>query len=687
MLAKSALKIINLTIITILLTFGLFLYSCDSDNNQAQIRGFVQSGELPIEFTNVVLRSTGTDEGMKMLGNAQTDETGFFQINYNPPQDPDAVLYLTTGDLIPIANTSTRINVSSQIRLAAVLGQRPVETDVVMNERTTVATAYAMAQFFDGEQIDGPSPGLQNAADILTRLVELDTGNTTFFLNTFPNGSSTTTQGAFNSLSNMLAACVRNNNECDTLFDLATPPGGEEPSNTLMAALNIAHFPWQHVQELFDLSLEEQVYGPSLVSTENINAWIIAIRYVGNGMEINGPGNTAFDADGNAWITNNFVFRDDPFDVACGDDHVLRLTPTGEDAPGAPYQGGGLYGAGYGITLDPEENVWIGNFAFQGEGCLLDPDRRSQSVSKFSPDGIPISPDSVGPVIGGFKGAGNTINYPQGTVSDFDGNIWIASCNADHVTQFPGGDPDEAFVIQETDDTDETIVVAPFDIAIDVDGNAWVTGNESFNVAKFDPEGNLIVNVTNEDFELPRFKLPIGVATDGFGNAWVANSGFVTAPCDGNSIPGLLAFILLILDPFFINPDASLIKVTSEGTPTAFTGGGLILPWGIAVDGASNVWVSNFDGSIISQFCGEDTSNCPPGLETGDPIAPEGFFFNGLKRSTSVEIDPSGNVWATNNFEILPAADNPGGDSMVVFIGLAAPVKAPLIGPPVSAFD
>lgn len=179
------------------------------------------------------------------------------------------------------------------------------------------------------------------------------------------------------------------------------------------------------------------------------------------------------------------------------------------------------------------------------------------------------------------------------------------------------------------------------------------------------------------------FKLPMGLATDMFGNAWVANSGFVTAPCDGNSIPGTLAFIALTLAPNFMNPDASLIKVNSDGTEIgSFKGGGLLMPWGISVDGGGNVWVSNFDGQTISYFCGEDTSNCPPGVETGDAIAPMGYFFNGLKRSTSVQIDPSGNVWATNNFEIVPSATNPGGDSMVVFIGAASPVAAPLIGPP-----
>ena len=678
--------VIRLAAFILLLTSGFFLINCDSNNGSGtSITGFVMSGDAPIESAEVTLFSTGTPRGVELLGTGVTDDVGFFRIKFNLPSESDAILYVTAQNPVLTLSQQTRTVITDSVRLATVLGRKPVEPEIVINERTTVATAYAMAQFFDEDEINGPSPGLQNAADILTKLVELDTGDTTFFLNTFPNGSSTTTQGALNSISNMLAACVRDENECDTLFELATTPGGDKPGDTLMAAMNIAHFPWQNVEELFDFSLEEQVYGPALDTTDEINAWILAIKYVGNGKEFNGPGNTAFDADGNAWITNNFVFRDDPLEVVCGDDHVLRLTPTGEDAPGAPYQGGGLYGAGYGITLDTKNNVWIGNFAFQGEGCTLDPDARAQSVSKFSLNGTPLSPNTVGDDIGGFKGAGNTIFYPQGTVSDFEGNIWIASCSANHITVFPDGDPDQAFVIQETDDSDETIVVAPFDVSIDPDGNAWVTGNESANVAKFDPDGDLIFNVSGDEAAEAGFKLPMGVATDTFGNAWVANSGFVTAPCDGNSVPGLLAFIALTFDPDFKNPDASVIKVNSDGTEIgSFKGGGILMPWGISVDGGGNVWVSNFDGQTVSYFCGEDTGNCPPGLETGDPIAPEGYYFNGLTRSTSVQTDPSGNVWATNNFEILAIPDNPGGDSMVVFIGVATPVAAPVIGPPVA---
>ena len=112
-------------------------------------------------------------------------------------------------------------------------------------------------------------------------------------------------------------------------------------------------------------------------------------------------------------------------------------------------------------------------------------------------------------------------------------------------------------------------------------------------------------------------------------------------------------------------------------------GGGLILPWGIAVDGNDNVWVSNFDGTRVSQLCGAVPENCPPGYQTGDPISPDGgYSFSGLRRNTAVEIDPSGNVWATNNWLRDAMGQNPGGHEIVVFIGLAKPVKTPLIGPP-----
>jgi hypothetical protein len=76
-------------------------------------------------------------------------------------------------------------------------------------------------------------------------------------------------------------------------------------------------------------------------------------------------------------------------------------------------------------------------------------------------------------------------------------------------------------------------------------------------------------------------------------------------------------------------------------------------------------------------------NKCPAGKRSvRAPISPRnGYGFDGLVRNTGVSIDPSGNVWHTNNWRIVPNRPNPGGHQMVVFIGLAEPVRTPLFGP------
>uniref|UniRef100_A0AAU2JYQ1 SMP-30/Gluconolactonase/LRE-like region domain-containing protein n=1 Tax=Streptomyces sp. NBC_00049 TaxID=2903617 RepID=A0AAU2JYQ1_9ACTN len=129
-----------------------------------------------------------------------------------------------------------------------------------------------------------------------------------------------------------------------------------------------------------------------------------------------------------------------------------------------------------------------------------------------------------------------------------------------------------------------------------------------------------------------------------------------------------------------------MITLRPEGsTPAAaFTAGSLLLPWGIAVDGSDTVWVADFSGQRVTRLCGVRTEACPPGHRTGQPISPAtaGYGFDGLVRNTGVQIDPSGNVWLTNNWELVPLQTNPGGRQLVLFVGLATPVRTPLMGPP-----
>ena len=134
-----------------------------------------------------------------------------------------------------------------------------------------------------------------------------------------------------------------------------------------------------------------------------------------------------------------------------------------------------------------------------------------------------------------------------------------------------------------------------------------------------------------------------------------------------------------------------------DGSPypgSPFSGGGLPGPWAAAVDGNDNVWVSNFNtaSSPIVQLCGVRTENCPPGMKTGDQISPPGGYVGGgLQMLTDIGVDPAGNVWAMNNWQDIDSciASKPdealstrcGGQGVVIFYGMAKPVKSPLIGP------
>jgi hypothetical protein len=369
---------------------------------------------------------------------------------------------------------------------------------------------------------------------------------------------------------------------------------------------------------------------------------------------MNGPGNSAIDADGNVWVDNNYTYSRNPTAPVCGSKLFFKLTPTGRYAAGSPYSGGGIDGSGYGVTFDPHGNVWVGNFGFSSAACTAPPPHNS--VSEFTPRGKALSPSA------GFTQGG--VSWPQGVVSDRRGNIWIENCGNNTVTRYPSGDPRAATSLAGLG------VVKPFDLAFNLRGQAFVTGNgPPYAVAMLNPDGT---PTSNSPITGHGLNEPLGIAADTAGNTWVANSALVSVPCPQGT-----------LKP---SGPGTVLMISSNGLPRTkpFTGGGLTHPWGIAVDGNDNVWVANFTGQRVSELCGIEPAHCPPGTRTGQPISPRaGYGFDGLVRNTSVEIDPSGNVWITNNWKLHPLPfKNPGGYEMVAYVGVAGPLRTPLIGPP-----
>jgi sugar lactone lactonase YvrE len=633
-----------------------------------RIQGQVQGGtSFPRPLRVTLFQAAPGKTRPVVLGSTLARRDGGFDLRYRGSTPRRAVRYLVAGRLGGAAEAGYPAPPTAY-RLASALGAGRIPRRATIDEATTVAMAYSMAQFFHGNRVAGKNPGLRNAAAMTTNLVGRR-GSLSRVLRSFPNGRSTTTLRTFDSLANLTAACRQPDWRCARFLHLGAAPGSKVPApNTLRALVSIATNPWHDVRGLLRLSHQVRpVYGPALTRDERPPAWTLALRFEGDGESMNGPGNFAIDAGGSLWVANNYEFSRERLKPVCAAENLLRFTPTGRYYPGSPYTGGGLTGAGFGIGIDPFNHVWVGNFGFAAPECPEQPPHNS--VSEFTLSGEALSPDLTGKGTESEKGGfeQGSISWPQGTVSDRKGNIWIANCGNNSVTRYTQGNPEVATNLGEG----LIGLQKPFGVAVNGNEEVFVTGNENSKVAVIGPSG-IPVRSPIEGGGLNR---PMGIAVDSRGYVWVANSGKVPAPCPvqlENLTPEKGSAIL-------IKPNGELARTQP------IEGAGMTTPWGIAVDGDDNVWVANFSGQRLSELCGTRPKLCPPGKRsTGASISPRkaGYGFDGLVRNTGVAVDPSGNVWLTNNWKQAAIQANPGGYQIVAFLGLAAPVKAPLIGPP-----
>jgi hypothetical protein len=635
-------------------------------------------GTVPFADMNVVLMTAKPGAAAPVrLGSARSISGGEFKVHFDT--DAGGVKYLLATRPGGAAEAGFPVDGRSY-RLAAALGEvLPIgKGPVKITERTTVAMGFALAQFIGkGDVVAGKNPGLRNAAAMSADLVT-NAGNLSPVLRKFPNGGSTSTLPTFNSLANLLTICRGQTIGCARLLSKTRAPGGAPSRDTLEAVANVARYPWHGARDLYKLSLaalgRRGTWQPALGQGEAPDAWTLALRFEGTPPGMDGPGNFSIDPEGNLWVANNYAYSRQSRQPACGSDKIFRFTPSGQTYPGSPYVGGGLSGVGFGVAVDLSERVWAANFGFEGKGCKTAANHTS--VSLFNTAGETLSPE------GGWEVGG--ISWPQGTVVDRSENVWLANCGNDSVTRIEGdtvpSSPEGAAptAVNFSGAAITTGTGAPFERpfadALDARGDLYVTGNASNSVAELAPNGNTVGIYTGGGLHLP-----MGVVVDSNGYAWVSNSKWVVAPC-----PGVRTAKAVSESEPKGGGDVTLIKPGGKTAPKKIEGAGLNNPWGITVDGDDNVWVANFGGQRLSELCGSETQNCPPGKRaTGAAISPaSGYGFDGLVRNTGVIVDPSGNVWLANNWKNAPIQTNPGGYQIVAYLGLAAPVRSPAIGPP-----
>ena len=653
-----------ITITRVLLTGAALVLRPDSalSANAGSLTGVVQTGgtssSQPLPNVHVTLFEA-TAAQPTVLGTATTDAFGQFTIM--SPQNTSSSIFYVSAD------------VGSGVEFVAVLGAH-LPAAVTVNELTTVAASYSMAQFYRTGVISGNSFGLQIAAGMNDNIVTTATGESSPVLLTSPNADQSNSLRSTRSLANLLAACVHNRRVTRLFFLQTRPPlRGGLPRNTAEALANLARNPGQNVERIYVLTQLSDLYSPPLVRVPD--AWTVTVKVNDSGSDdtdllFGGPGNLAFDARGYAWITNNVV-QGTPNSSRT----MMVLKPNGKPADGtngtpvSPVTGGGLLGGGFGITIDPQGSVWEGNFGWgMCPGCDPDPNGNG-SVSQFTASGAPIS----GP--NGYQGGPFRA---QGMAADGAGNIWISSFGNNSIYVFLHGDPNQSVGFPEYAGS------GPFDIVLAADGTAWVAnsggllGGHPSSIAKF-----ALVNGALERQFLRFLGDGLkGMSVDSNGNAWVAS--------------------LIDSKVYGIRPNGTVIG--------GFSGGGMDSPWDVAVDGEDNLWVanfgpvqpgSNFTSGRLTKLCGTNPATRPLGKNVGDPISPatgytvhsagsEVLLHNGdplygpgappsfapMMRQTGAVIDQAGNIWSINNWK--PAVDidvtsNPGGDGIVIFVGLAAP--------------
>lgn len=491
---------------------------------------------------------------------------------------------------------------------------------VRVNEVTTVAAAYALAQFTASADHIGASAhnstGITNAFANAHLLADPTTGLATIL----PSALSTET-GKLYALADALVPCVNSDGgrACAPLFS-ATTANGVAPADVFSALVNIVKHPGTNVAAVYGAIPSTPPFATTLTSTPS--DWTMSLRVSGGGLVE--PTALAVDGAGNVWVTN---YGDRSAQKPSG---IVAYSPQGTPLAGSPF-GVGVQTDAYGLALDRNGDVWVTSYdnvqgggntgsvaKFLGAGSST-PGAfvfQSQDSSLSYPFSIATDPNGSGTVL--------VNNYLSGTVSVFD--------LSGHLTSVLGASVDP-----------RSRSAFPITVSSDNAGGAWLGSQSDHWLTHLLADGtSLQATCCNGVFKL---------ALDPHGNVWAPNYFAVGA-----------------------DQAYTFSEVAPNGTVliNEQQGGGVYRPSSGAVDAGGQFWIANYTSSnaslggadTFSEVAGNDS-----GLTPGTPLSPATGFGRDAKVTGvyAVALDASGDLWMTGR------QDN----SLHMFFGLATPTATP----------
>jgi hypothetical protein len=645
----------------------------------AAIQGRVIGGEQPITGAAIQLYAVGNSgnglaASLIPFNNSVTSGAGgTFNISsdYSCPTPSNTPVYLTaTGGNPGLSGTVD----NTYIALVAALGpcnNLSGSTNIIVNEVTTVAAAWALAPFATSLTHIGATgtnfTGITNAFTLADQLANTATGQS-------PNPSlpanSIVESAKLNSLADVIASCVSSNgtgSPCSSLFTDV----GIAPSDTFSAALAVVKHPGTSVGTIYNLGTTMPPF-PGLSSAPN--DWTMTITYPTLTGPLTGFTLDAFDSQGNLWgfVSNNTL---------TSFSRSLNSFTAGVSVPLYPAADGNYYAPDGALALDASNDVWFTNQVVYGSsgpsGAYLE---NGGSVLEYNSSGTLLSASP------GYTSGG--ILDPQAIAMDSNGNAWIGNSgtvptsSGDNVD---GGDVallnNSGTAISPSTGYQETTTFNPTSVAIDSNHTAWFS-NYEYNTNCL--SCGYVTSITTPSSGSPTInKLTIpdqyaySVAVGTGNNVW-----FTSAPRNGGGTgPGATKH---------------LGEITS-GSLVAdnITGGGLTDAFSMQVDPSNNIWIAGYNildatyvgpnpfyPLMLSEFNGSGTAVSP---STGNG----GYGGYGGDNNLTVRNfyplinDSSGSLWVSGT-SYLYDGDTEEIDGITVFVGLTTPVKTPQTGPPLA---
>lgn len=604
------------------------------------LKGMVHGGRQPISGAHVYLYAVSTvnygqasTSLLKSSADTVSDGTNYYvqttasggfsfvAADYTCPSASSQVYLYSVGGNANGTAANSAAGLLAGLGTCSDLASLPY---VIVNEVSTVATAYALAGYAtDATHISSSNTalaatGVANAFNTIATLETLGTGVAT---TTTQGSNGTVPTSMINTLADILAGCINStgssSSQCSAVLGAKSAgTSGTAPTDTATAAIYIAHNPWANIASLYSQLPSPAPFSPVLASAPN--DFTLVVEYNGGG--INYPRGIAVDASGNLWTCSNAssnLSELSPVGVA------LSPAATLASSGGYPAAGATLSGSN-GIAIDSTGSIWITN-------------QSGNSISKIASDGQT-----------GANFIGGGLNLPAWIALDATGNVWVTNPGyafdgtpvnlAGSVSEFSSAG---TAVSTSTGYVASGATSEPEGIAADAAGHIWVADRGGNELTAYTASTHAVFG--SSPFTGGGLDAPYGLAVDGSGHVWVGDD----------------------TDNFLSEFNASNGSAVSG---TGYTGGGLSEPFYVAVDGNGNVWVASFGNAGIGEFNSSGTAITTSTGFYGGITSPIG-----LSEPGALAIDGSGNVWVSGTG--AGAANYP----ITEFIGAAAPVVTPVV--------